>query len=118
MSDLCDRTASELAADLAAGDVKATEILDSCLERVDAVEEQVRSFLKLTPEFAHELADDAGGRFADGGLPEPDVVRRHVQVTGLGAELLDRRKVAVLQALGDVRVPALDDGDAGTGVAE
>ena len=66
MSDLCDRTASELAADLAAGDVKATEILDSCLERVDAVEEQVRSFLKLTPEFAHELADDAGGRFADG----------------------------------------------------
>ncbi|MFN2543750.1 MAG: Asp-tRNA(Asn)/Glu-tRNA(Gln) amidotransferase subunit GatA [Actinomycetota bacterium] len=67
MSDeLCDRTASELAGELAAGDVKASEIVDSCLERIDAVEERVKAFLKLTPDFAQELADEAGGRFAAG----------------------------------------------------
>jgi aspartyl-tRNA(Asn)/glutamyl-tRNA(Gln) amidotransferase subunit A len=63
---LCDRPATELAEELRDGDVKATEILDSCLERVDAVEDDVRAFLKLTPEAAHELADDVRRRRADG----------------------------------------------------
>jgi len=63
---LCDRAASELASTLAAGDVKASEILDSCLERIDGVDEQVKAFLNLTPDAGHELADAAGRRFADG----------------------------------------------------
>src|SRR5206468_3020980 len=65
-AELCDRTASELAGELAAGEVKASEILDSCLERIDRVDDRVKAFLKLTPDFGHELADDAGRRFAEG----------------------------------------------------
>ena len=63
---LCDRTAAELAEDLRAGEIKDVEILDSCLERVDAVEERVRSFLKLTPDAGHEQADDVTRRRTDG----------------------------------------------------
>src|SRR5439155_16262940 len=62
---LCDRTASDLSSDLRAGDIKPSEILDSCLERIDAVEERVRAFLTLTPDAGHELADATGTRFAD-----------------------------------------------------
>src|SRR5436853_5197720 len=64
-SSLADRTASKLGDELAAGEVKPVEILDACLERIDAVEDRVKSFLNLTPDLAHELADDAGGRFAE-----------------------------------------------------
>ena len=63
---LCDRTASELSDELTAGEIKPSEILDSCLERIDAVDERVKAFLELTPDLAHELADDGGRRFTDG----------------------------------------------------
>src|SRR5437667_5061455 len=64
-SSLADRTASELSGELAAGELKPVEILDACLERIDAVEDRVKAFLKLTPDAGHKLADDAGRRFAD-----------------------------------------------------
>ena len=52
MSDLCDLTATELASKLAGGEISAVELADSCLARIDAVEDRVRAFLTLTPEVA------------------------------------------------------------------
>jgi aspartyl-tRNA(Asn)/glutamyl-tRNA(Gln) amidotransferase subunit A len=94
---LCDRPATELAAGLRDGDVKASEIIDSCLERIDAVEDQVRAFLKVTLDEAHELADDVGRRRADGevlwgvaGIPVAlkDVLATNGITTTCGSKIL------------------------------
>ncbi|MFN8232878.1 MAG: Asp-tRNA(Asn)/Glu-tRNA(Gln) amidotransferase subunit GatA [Actinomycetota bacterium] len=57
MSELCDLTGSELAAELAAGEVSSVEIVRSSLARVEAVDERVKAFLTLTPEVALERAE-------------------------------------------------------------
>ncbi|MEX2276072.1 MAG: Asp-tRNA(Asn)/Glu-tRNA(Gln) amidotransferase subunit GatA [Actinomycetota bacterium] len=56
MTELCDRTASDLAPLLAGGEISAVQIAESCLARVDAVEERVRAFLTVTPDVARERA--------------------------------------------------------------
>jgi aspartyl-tRNA(Asn)/glutamyl-tRNA(Gln) amidotransferase subunit A len=56
MTELCDRTATELAAELRAGGTSVAEITESCLGRIDRVEEQVAAFLTTTPEVARERA--------------------------------------------------------------
>ncbi|MEX0754316.1 MAG: Asp-tRNA(Asn)/Glu-tRNA(Gln) amidotransferase subunit GatA [Actinomycetota bacterium] len=56
MTELCDRTASELAPALASGELTAVEITESCLARIDAVEERVKAFLTVTPDVARERA--------------------------------------------------------------
>ncbi len=54
--ELCDLTATELAPELAAGEVSAVELADSCLERIEAVDDRVFAFLTRTPEVARERA--------------------------------------------------------------
>ena len=54
--DLCDLTASDLSVMLAAGDLSAAELTESCLARIDAVDDRVRAFLTRTPEVARERA--------------------------------------------------------------
>jgi aspartyl-tRNA(Asn)/glutamyl-tRNA(Gln) amidotransferase subunit A len=54
--DLCDLSATDLAATLRSGDVAAVEIAESCLRRIDGVEDRVHAFLTLTPEVALERA--------------------------------------------------------------
>ena len=71
MSDLCDLTATELSPQLAAGQVSAVEIAESCLARVEAVEDRVRAFLTLTPETARERAPHVDERRAIGAPLSP-----------------------------------------------
>ena len=68
-SELCDRSASELAARLRAGEISVVEILDSCRSRIDAVDEHVRAFLVRTDDLALEQARVADGRIAAGEAP-------------------------------------------------
>ena len=57
MSDeLCDLTGSELAAKIAGDEVSATDVVESSLRRIDAVDDDVRAFLTRTPEVALERA--------------------------------------------------------------
>ncbi len=56
MTEPCDRTATELAAALRAGELSAVELTESCLRRIEAVEPHVGAFLERTPELALEQA--------------------------------------------------------------
>jgi aspartyl-tRNA(Asn)/glutamyl-tRNA(Gln) amidotransferase subunit A len=55
-TELCDLTGSELAAKIAAGEVTASEVVESSLRRVEAVDDAVRAFLTRTSEVALERA--------------------------------------------------------------
>ncbi|HZN43056.1 MAG TPA: Asp-tRNA(Asn)/Glu-tRNA(Gln) amidotransferase subunit GatA [Actinomycetota bacterium] len=54
--ELCDLTGSELAARIAGGEVTATDVVESSLRRIEAVDDEVRAFLTRTPEVALERA--------------------------------------------------------------
>jgi aspartyl-tRNA(Asn)/glutamyl-tRNA(Gln) amidotransferase subunit A len=69
VSELCDRTATELAASLRAGETTSAEITASCRARVDAVDERVRAFLTRTDELAAAQAAAADTRLQTGGAP-------------------------------------------------
>ena len=70
MTELCDRTASDLASALRAGTCSAVEILGSCLERIDAVDGRVGAFLARTDELAREQAEAADARIVTSDAPE------------------------------------------------
>jgi aspartyl-tRNA(Asn)/glutamyl-tRNA(Gln) amidotransferase subunit A len=55
-SELCDLTGSELGRRLATGDIRAVDLVESSLARVEAVEDRLHCFLTLTPEVARERA--------------------------------------------------------------
>ena len=69
MTELCDRTASELAAALRAGECSAVDILESSIGRIDAVDGRVGAFLARTDELAREQARAADARIAAGDAP-------------------------------------------------
>ena len=54
--ELCDLTGVELAARIAGGEVTATDVVESSLRRIEAVDDEVRAFLTRTPEVALERA--------------------------------------------------------------
>ena len=54
--ELCDLGGSELASKLGAGEITATELVESSLARIEAVDDTVRAFLTRTPEVALERA--------------------------------------------------------------
>ena len=43
MTELCDRSGTELAAALRAGEASAADILESALERIDSVDERIHA---------------------------------------------------------------------------
>jgi aspartyl-tRNA(Asn)/glutamyl-tRNA(Gln) amidotransferase subunit A len=56
VTDLCDRTATELADGLRTGEFTAVEVAESSLARIEAVDDRVKAFLTPTPEVALERA--------------------------------------------------------------
>ena len=63
-------TATELVARLRSGDLSATELTRSLLDRIEQVESDVRAFITVTPEAALGKAravDDARARGEDPG---------------------------------------------------
>jgi aspartyl-tRNA(Asn)/glutamyl-tRNA(Gln) amidotransferase subunit A len=63
-------TATELVARLRSGDLSATEVTQSLLDRIEQVEDDVRAFITVTPEVALAKAravDDARARGEDPG---------------------------------------------------
>jgi aspartyl-tRNA(Asn)/glutamyl-tRNA(Gln) amidotransferase subunit A len=60
--ELYDRTAHEIAEELAGGDVSSREVTEAVLQRIEQVEEDVQSYMLVTPERALEQAEQADAR--------------------------------------------------------
>ena len=69
--ELCDLAGSELAGKIAGGEVSATEVVESSLRRIDAVDESVRAFLTRTPEVALERAAELDTHRGTGAPQHP-----------------------------------------------
>ncbi len=69
MTELCDLTATELAARLRAEELSCAEIVSSCLARIDAVDDRVRAFLSRVDDLAREQAVATDSRIATGSVP-------------------------------------------------
>ncbi len=66
MPELNWLTATEARDLLARRDISSVELTRACLERIEAVEDSVRSFITLTPEVAMAQAEAADRMLADG----------------------------------------------------
>ena len=66
MTALCDRSAHDLAGMLRAGECSALEVADSCLTRIDAVEDRVKAFLAVTADRARDQARRIDERLKQG----------------------------------------------------
>ena len=64
--ELCDRTGTELSAQLRAGEISAVELTDSSLARLEAVNDQLGAFLSVTTEVARERAAELDTYLATG----------------------------------------------------
>jgi aspartyl-tRNA(Asn)/glutamyl-tRNA(Gln) amidotransferase subunit A len=58
VTELCDRSALELSASIATGEVRATEIVESSLARIEAVDDRVGAILTATAQIARERAEE------------------------------------------------------------
>jgi aspartyl-tRNA(Asn)/glutamyl-tRNA(Gln) amidotransferase subunit A len=70
--ELCDLTGSELASKLDASEITATELVESSLARIDAVDDTIRAFLTRTPEVALERAAELDAHRGT-GAPQHEV---------------------------------------------
>jgi aspartyl-tRNA(Asn)/glutamyl-tRNA(Gln) amidotransferase subunit A len=70
--ELCDRTAHELSAALATGEISAVELAESSLRRVEQVDDQVKAFLTLTSQVALERAAELD-TYLTSGAPQSAV---------------------------------------------
>jgi aspartyl-tRNA(Asn)/glutamyl-tRNA(Gln) amidotransferase subunit A len=66
MTDLCDRTGTELSGLLVDGAVRATEIVDSTLARIRAVDDRIGAYLTPTDQLARERADELDAYLSTG----------------------------------------------------
>src|ERR687888_618538 len=72
VGEVCDLTGSELASKLDASEITATELVESSLARIDAVDDTIRAFLTRTPEVALERAAELDAHRAT-GAPQHEV---------------------------------------------
>ena len=70
--ELCDLTGSELASKLDASEVTATDLVESSLARIEAVDDTIRAFLTRTPEVALERAAELDAHRGT-GAPQHEV---------------------------------------------
>jgi aspartyl-tRNA(Asn)/glutamyl-tRNA(Gln) amidotransferase subunit A len=56
VAELCDLSGHELALKLRADEASAVDVVESCLRRIDAVDERVKAFLRVTADMAREQA--------------------------------------------------------------
>jgi aspartyl-tRNA(Asn)/glutamyl-tRNA(Gln) amidotransferase subunit A len=70
-TELCDLAGSHLAAELARGEVSATEVVESSLRRIEAVDGSVAAFLTGTPEVALERAAELDAHRRTGAPQHP-----------------------------------------------
>jgi aspartyl-tRNA(Asn)/glutamyl-tRNA(Gln) amidotransferase subunit A len=71
VTELCDRTATELAAGLRSGEFTAVDVAQSSLTRIEAVDDRVKAFLTPTPEVALERAAELDVHRATGAPQGP-----------------------------------------------
>ncbi len=64
MSDLCEKTATQLAQLLRNREISSVEITRSVLDRIEVADERVRAYVTVTPEMALDIAEEADRRFA------------------------------------------------------
>jgi aspartyl-tRNA(Asn)/glutamyl-tRNA(Gln) amidotransferase subunit A len=69
VTELCDRTATELSAMLRAEETSSAAIVASCLARIAAVEGRVKAFLARTDDLAQAQAGAADSRLSSGDAP-------------------------------------------------
>jgi aspartyl-tRNA(Asn)/glutamyl-tRNA(Gln) amidotransferase subunit A len=70
VAELCDLTGHELARMFRAGEATASDTVESCLRRIQAVDGELKSFLLVTEELAREQAESVDQRLvAEDGLP-------------------------------------------------
>ena len=91
-------TATELVAALRSGDLSATELTQSLLDRIELVEDDVRAFITVTPEVALAKAravDDVRARGEDPGriagvpVAVKDIIATRGVRTTAGSKILD-----------------------------
>ncbi|MFB3738078.1 MAG: Asp-tRNA(Asn)/Glu-tRNA(Gln) amidotransferase subunit GatA [Candidatus Velamenicoccus archaeovorus] len=66
---LCDRPATELAERIRAGEIAPADVTESCLSRIEELDERLHAFLLPTPEAARETAAAAAERVGAGDAP-------------------------------------------------
>jgi aspartyl-tRNA(Asn)/glutamyl-tRNA(Gln) amidotransferase subunit A len=64
MPDLIDLSLIEAAQALRSGNTTSRELTKACLDRIDALDSDIKAFLALTPELAMQQADSADARIA------------------------------------------------------
>jgi len=92
-----NKTIAELIAGLQAGDFSSVELTQSYLERINALDEQLNSFITVTPELALEQAKQADAQRAAGnagilnGIPlaQKDIFCTKGVKTSCGSRMLD-----------------------------
>ena len=92
-----NKTIAELSAGLKAGEFSSVELTQSCLDRINSLDEQLNSFITVTPELALEQAKQADEQRAAGnagilnGIPlaQKDIFCTKGVKTSCGSKMLD-----------------------------
>ncbi len=66
MSDIVERSAAEIAREVGAGNISASEVTEAALAQVDAVEGRTGAFLTVLPELARKVAAGVDARVRGG----------------------------------------------------
>jgi aspartyl-tRNA(Asn)/glutamyl-tRNA(Gln) amidotransferase subunit A len=95
---LCDLSAGELSARIAAGETSASDIVASTHARIEAVDDRVHAFLTPTPQLANERAEELDAYLTTGAPQSPvagipvalkDVLTTNGVRTTCGSKILD-----------------------------
>ena len=122
------RTTSEIVAAVAAGTVRATDVVTSCLDRIEQLNPVLNAFTAVTADRAHARATTVDAEIAAGGRPGPlagvpFAVKNLIDIAGLATlagskinrdhppAIADAPLVARLEAAGAILVGALNMGE-------